>query len=178
MLTKLIDEIENLSADSPFDAAATSRIVTAECIAVVDEALGQRAIGEVVVSNSADDAGVQLTLDQANVDLLQCGYDRRTLIFAPSSQRPSEAIDALTRARPTAARISADVDESIVVCEGSGISPTSFASGLEWVFPGIAAAASRLFTRIDTDWSARSLKWAPTPRTPDKVKLEERSYAK
>ena len=178
VLTKLIDEIENLSADSSFDAAATNRIITTECIAAVDEALGQRAIGEAVEANPANDAGVQQTLDQANVDLLQCGYDRRTLIFAPSSNRPSEAIDALTRARPTAAMISADVEEPIIVCEGSGISPTSFASGLEWVFPGIAEAASRLFTRIDTDWSARSLKWSPTPRTPDKVKLEERSYTK
>jgi serine/threonine protein kinase len=178
VLTKLIDEIENMSADSPFDAAATNRIITTECIAAVDEALGQCAIGESVESNPANDAGVQQALDRANVDLLQCGYDRRTLIFAPSDHIPSEAIEALTRARPTAASISADVEESIIVCEGSGISPTSFASGLEWVFPGIAEAASRLFTRIDTDWSARSLKWSSTPRPPDKVKLEERSHAK
>ena len=71
--------------------------------------------------------------------------------------RTSEAIDALTRARPTAAVISADVDESVVFCECAGISPSSLARGLAWVYPGIAEAASRRFTRVDIDWSAWSL---------------------
>jgi hypothetical protein len=96
----------------------------------------------------------QQALDRVDVDLLQCGYDRRTLIVVPSSNKTTEAIDALTEARPTAAIVSADVDESVVFCEGSGISPASFARGFEQVYPGIAEAARRLFTRIDIDWSA------------------------
>jgi hypothetical protein len=38
------------------------------------------------------------------------------------------------------------------VSEESGISPRSLAAGFERVFPGIADAARRLFTRIDIEW--------------------------
>jgi hypothetical protein len=41
----------------------------------------------------------------------------------------------------------------VVFCEGSGISPSSLTRGFERVYPGIAEAARRLFTRIDIDWS-------------------------
>jgi hypothetical protein len=107
--------------------------------------------------NPALQADAQQTLARADVDLLQCGYDRRTLIIVPSSAKTNEAIDALTKARPTAAIVSADVDESVVFCEGSGISPSSLARGFERVYPGIAEAAGRLFTRIDIDWTAWTL---------------------
>jgi hypothetical protein len=60
---------------------------------------------------------------------------------------------ALLKTRPTAAVVSANVDEAVVFCEGSGISPLSLTRGFERVYPGIAEAARRLFTRIDIDWS-------------------------
>ena len=60
-----------------------------------------------------------------------------------------------TTARPTAGIVSADVAEPAIVCEGSGISPAAFAQGLERVYPGVAEAAGRLFTRIDIDWLAQ-----------------------
>jgi hypothetical protein len=66
----------------------------------------------------------------------------------------SEAIDALMKARPTAAIVTANIDEPVVFCEGSGVSPSSLARRLKRIYPGIAEAASRLFTRIDIDWSA------------------------
>ncbi|HEV3417005.1 MAG TPA: tubulin-like doman-containing protein, partial [Pirellulales bacterium] len=105
-------------------------------------------------ANPAMQTDPRQTLDAANVDLLQCGYDRRTLLAVPSSNTTSESIDALTKARPTAAIISADVDEPVIFCEGSGIRPSSLLHGLERVYPGVADAAGRLFTRIDIAWLA------------------------
>ena len=156
MLTKLIDDVEQMSPDSPFDAAQTERILATECVAAVEECLGRRSTGE---------TAAQQALERADVDLLQCGYDRRTFFVVPSSHPTGEAIDALTKARPTAALVAADVDESFVFCEGSGISPSSVLRGFERVYPGIAEAASRLFTRIDIDWSAQDVVTRPFRRS-------------
>lgn len=93
----------------------------------------------------------QKALDEADVDLLQCGYDRRTLIVAPPDSQPSDVVEALSKARPTAAIVSANVEQPVVFWEGSGISPSSLARGFEHVYPGIAQAARRLATRIDID---------------------------
>ncbi len=144
--------------------------------------LGSAAVAEIIGRSAADagndsqaihQADVQQALDQANVDLLQCGYDRRTLLVMPPGNEPSEAREALTQARPTAAVILADVAEPIIVCEGAGISPSSVALGLGRVFPGIAEAASRFFTRIDLDWSTRPLNWTPPAGPPDTVENRE-----
>jgi serine/threonine protein kinase len=99
-------------------------------------------------------SAAQKALDEADVDLLQCGYDRRTLIVAPSDGQPSDVVEALANARPTAAVVSANVDQPVVFWEGSGISPSSLARGFEHVYPGIAKAARRLATRIDIDLTA------------------------
>jgi serine/threonine protein kinase len=157
VLTKLIDEIERQSADSSFEAAKMDRIIMAECVATIQECLGQHSTGVAIDQNSTLQTDAQQALDRVDVDLLQCGHDRRTLIIVPSSNKATEAVDALTKARPTAAVVSAEVDESVVFCEGSGISPASLARGFERVYPGIAEAARRLFTRIDIDWSAWTL---------------------
>ena len=157
VLTKLIDQIELFPTDSPFDAANIDRIIMAECATVVEECLGQNLSGAPVILNSALQADVQEALNRADVDLLQCGYDRRTLIVVPPSTRPTEAIDSLIKTRPTVTVVSANVDDPVIYCEGSGINPSSFVSGLERVYPGIAEAASRFFTRIDIDWSAHTV---------------------
>src|SRR5262249_30324583 len=91
-------------------------------------------------------SAAQKALDEADVDLLQCGYDRRTLILARSPVKPTDFTDALASAGPTAAVVSADVDQPVVFWEGSGISPSSLARGFEHVYPGIAQAARRLVT--------------------------------
>ncbi len=157
VLTKLIDEIEQMAADAPFEAAKADSIIVNECVAAVEECLGRDSTGGHLDANYAKQTAAQQALDRADVDLLQCGYDRRTFIVVPSSKKTSEAIDALTKARPTTAIVAADVEEPVVFCESSGISPSSLAHGFERVYPGIAEAASRLFTRIDIDWSAWTL---------------------
>jgi hypothetical protein len=157
VLTKLIDEIEQMSPDTRLDAATTERIINAECAAIVEECLTQHASGDEHESApSIEDQG-QRALHGADVDLLQCGYDRRTLIVTPRTNPTSETIDSLLKVRPSASVVSADVEESVVICEATGISVSSFARGMERVYPGIAEAAGRHFTRIDIDWSAWSL---------------------
>lgn len=96
-------------------------------------------------------SAAQKAFDEADVDILQCGYDRRTFIVAPPDNQPSDVVEALASARPTAAVVSANVDQPVVLWEGSGISPSSLARGFEHVYPGIAQAARRLVTRIDID---------------------------
>jgi serine/threonine protein kinase len=156
-LTKIVDEIEQSSADFPFEAGQTDRLLLSECSAAVEECLGQQAIDPAGEPNSAAPPDTPEVSAQADVDLLQCGYDRRTLIVVPAGSQTSEAIAELTTARPTAAVVPADVDESFVFCEGSGVNPSSLARGFERVYPGIAEAAGRLFTRNDIDWSAATL---------------------
>lgn len=154
VLMNLIDGIEQLPPDSPFDATKTDRIIETECIALVEDFLSRHSTGEAVDPNAEMQADAKHALEAADVDLLQCGYDRRTLVFVPSSNKSNKVIDALKKVRPTAAIVSADVDDTIVFCEGSGINPSSLSRGLEQVYPGIAEAASRFFTRIDINWSA------------------------
>jgi serine/threonine protein kinase len=154
VLTKLIDEIEQMSPEAPFDDAKAERIIKSECTAAIEECLCQQTPDSAVDSDFLAQDHAHQALDQADVDLLQCRFDRRTVIVVPANDKRCKAIDALTKVRPTAAVVSADVDESLIVCEGSGISPSSFARGLERVYPGIAEAAGRHFTRIDIDWSA------------------------
>jgi serine/threonine protein kinase len=153
VLAKVIDEIEQSSADEPFEVAQADRLIQSECIAAIHECLGQQAAAG-SEANTVVQPDPQQSPDKADVDLLQCGYDRRTLIVVPAGSQASEAIAELKKARPTAAVVAADVDESFVFCEGSGVNPSSLARGFERVYPGIAEAAGRLFTRNDIDWSA------------------------
>jgi hypothetical protein len=157
VLTKLIDEIEQVTVESAFEPARAGYRIAVECVAVVEGFLGQSTAAVAIDSTSSMQSDSQQVLEKADVDLLQCGFDRRTLIFMPSTNGTNDAIDALIKARPTAAMVSANVDEAVVYCEASGISPSSLARGFERVYPGIAEAASRLFTRIDIEWSKWTL---------------------
>ncbi len=160
VLTKLVDEIEQMSPDTRLDDATIERIVKAECVAIIHECLAHGTPGGAIDSGPSVQAQVQQWLHSADVDMLQCGYDRRTLVVVPAVDATAEtrmAIDAVKHERPAAAVVTAEVDEPIIVCEGSGVSPSSFARGLERVYPGIAEAARRHYTRIDIDWSGWSL---------------------
>lgn len=158
ILASCIDEIERLPADKPLDAVKMDRVVQNECMAGVEQCILRQSAASGETSAASPDSEAQEALDRAHVDLLQCGYDRRTLIVVPYrakvNPKSSEAIDALTKARTTATLIVAEVDEPVVYSEGSGISPKSFARGLERVYSGIAEAASRRYTRTDIDWSS------------------------
>jgi serine/threonine protein kinase len=154
VLTKLIDAIEQLPPDATYDDATAERIIKSECTAAIEECLSQQTQDDVADPDFVAQDYADQALVRADVNLLQCGYDRRTLIVVPADDKQLEEIDTLTKVRPTAAVVSAEIDESLIICEGSGINPSSFARGLERVYPGIAEAAGRHFTRIDIDWSA------------------------
>ncbi len=153
----LIDEGESAAADSRFGARNTDQIVEVDGVAAGETTVERNLAAVDIDTKPAIQTDLRQALARADVDLLQCGFDRRTLIVVPSGACPFDTIDAATNARPTAAIIPANVKESSVYCEGSGINPSAFARGLERVYPGIAEAASRLFTRIDIDWSAWTL---------------------
>ena len=152
LLAMLIDKIEQFSVDQSSKVVSMNHDIVRECITIVEEYFNRNSICTAIDSNSTREAFVQEALNRADIDFLQCGYDRRTLIVVPSKNKTSETIDALIKDRPTAVIIAADIDESIIFCEGSGISPSSLARGFERVFPGVAEAASRLFTRTDIKW--------------------------
>jgi hypothetical protein len=157
LLAKSIDEIEQTSADSSSEMVSINHDILTECVTMVEDFFSRNSTSAAMDSNSTPEAFVQEALNRADIDLLQCGYDRRTLIVVPSKNKTSEAIGALTKARPTAVMAAADIDESVIFCEGSGIRPSSLARGFERVFPGVAEAASRLFTRTDINWSEATL---------------------
>jgi hypothetical protein len=74
-------------------------------------------------------------------------------MFIPHDQVPNPIVESLKTSRPLAFVLQGAINDTIVVAELSGISPSSLARGLERVFPGIADAADRLHVRIDCEWS-------------------------
>jgi len=152
VLAKIIEELEQITADTPFETAQIGRVIAAECASALQIHLGRSTTEGAVAPNPASQDATWQALDRATVDLLQCGYDRRTLILLPPSNQPTEAIEALIQARPSAAVLTAEVSEAVVFCEGSGVSSSALSRGFERVYPDIAEAARRLFTRIDIDW--------------------------
>jgi serine/threonine protein kinase len=148
-LTKLVDRLDRTSAEPSLNPAEIDRIIAAQCTAAVEDFLGVRRSED----NAVARADALHALEKADVDLLQCGHDRRTLIVMPQQNVRTEILEAAKAARPTAQVVSADVDIPVVFCEASGIRPASVTRGLERVYPGIDEAARRLFTRIDLDWS-------------------------
>ena len=100
VLTEILDEIEQVAGDSSYDTAQTDRTVAKECFKAVEAFLGRSSADVAVDVNSRMQQEAEDALGKAAVDLLQCGYDRRTLIVVPESTRTSEAITALTNAQP------------------------------------------------------------------------------
>ncbi len=143
-----------MSPGSAVESSQINQIVLTECTRIVEECYGAATSGELDLT-AVWQADVQEALRNSDVDLLQCGYERRTMIIVPSNGESSETIDGLKRGRPTAAVIPVEVDESFVLCEGAGINASSLARRFERVYPGIAEAARRLFTRIDINWAEK-----------------------
>jgi len=69
----------------------------------------------------------------------------------PAGTRNTAAAEKSAAERPLAAVATTDVDDVVLVCEDSGISPRSVAAGLERAFPGVSVAARRLLTRVDVE---------------------------
>jgi serine/threonine protein kinase len=149
LLAKLIDQLDLQAAEPSPNHAEIDRVITSHCNAMVEEFLGLKRNED----NVAAHGDAQHALEKADIDLLQCGHDRRTLIVMPQQDARTEILAAAKAVRPTAHVVSADVDIPVVFCEASGIRPASVTRGLERVYPGIDEAARRLFTRIDLDWS-------------------------
>jgi hypothetical protein len=133
-------------------ADAIDELILSECRALLEEGLTQPDLNAAINALMDLETATTSAIENATTDLLQCGCDRRTLLFVPKDEANGTMRDTLRSARPLAAIIPAAVSDVLVVSEEAGISPRSLALGLERVFPGIADAARRLFTRIDVDW--------------------------
>jgi hypothetical protein len=155
VLIKLLDAIGGASAAAS-DANKLDQLIKQECVAIATEHLGQQS-GDRAAGLSPDlEAGLRQALDNAGIDLLQCGHDRRTLVLVPRTNSESSLVRDVATIRGESAAVPADIDEAVLFCEGSGISSTAFQQSLQRVYPDIAEAASRFFTRIDINWRARS----------------------
>jgi hypothetical protein len=135
---------------------AIDELIQTACHKLLEESLASGDLAEPLLKLIDLDQAAARTMDNAATDLLQCGCDRRTLLFVPKRSAHTPVEERLRTARPLAASIPTDVDDLVVVTESSGISPRSLAAGLERVFPGIADAARRLLTRIDIEWQSLS----------------------
>jgi hypothetical protein len=135
---------------------AIDEILKHECQALVEEKLRQPDLAKALTADVDLDAAIARTMERADVDLLQCGCDRRTLLFVPKADSHNATVEKMQAARPLAAVMSIDIDDALVITEATGISPRSLAHGFEHVFPGIADAARRLLTRIDIEWQSLS----------------------
>lgn len=148
-----LDKFDFTMADRGQHADLIDEILPAQCLALLEESLGRPEVATAIASITDLETAASNSLESASTDLLQCGSDRRTLVFVPKHATSDSAVTEKLRAkRPLAAVIPADVDEVLVVCEEAGVSPRSLALGLERIYPGITDAARRLFTRIDVEW--------------------------
>ncbi len=154
ILAGAVDKFDYKQPDRFLPVEGSDALLPAECLTLVEEYITDPTYREAINSLMPFDDALALTLERANTDLLQCGADRRTLVFVPEAQPNKAAMEKLLVDRPLAAIRPADVDDVVIVTEDSGISPRSLALGLERVFPGIADAARRLLTRIDIEWQA------------------------
>ncbi|MGD9631870.1 MAG: tubulin-like doman-containing protein [Pirellulales bacterium] len=147
--------IEKFDAKQPerfLAVDAIDELVRSECEALLDARIAEPEIRAALTALMQLDDAVARTIDQATMDLLQCGCDRRTLVVAPRANSQAATVEKCRAARPLAAVVESDVDDVLVVTEDAGLSPRSLALGFERVFPGIADAARRLHTRVDVEW--------------------------
>ena len=147
-----VEKFEPRHAERFLPADRLDELIHAECRKLLDECLASRELSAEFTKLLDLEQAILSAIDNANTDLLQSGCDRRTFVLMPAESAHASATQALQKVRPLAATIPVDVDDFVVVSESTGISPRSVALGLERVFPGIAAAARRLLTRIDIEW--------------------------
>jgi hypothetical protein len=152
IVSQAVEKFDVRQPERFLPADAVDELIQAECRRLLDESLLSRDLAAALLALFDHEQTATSTICDAEIDLLQSGYDRRTLFFVPRESTQSLVEERLRAARPHAASFSADVDDLVVVTEAAGIAPRSLASGLERVFPGIAEAARRLLTRIDIEW--------------------------
>jgi hypothetical protein len=152
VLAEAVETFDYKQPERFLPVGAIDEIVRTTCFALLDESAADPQFRAAIATLMPLDDALARTIEHANTDLLQCGCDRRTLVFVPKDQPNTPAAYKLHAERPLAALVSVEVDDIVVVTEDTGISPRSLALRLEQVFPGIADAARRLLTRIDVDW--------------------------
>jgi hypothetical protein len=154
VLRRAIEKFDPKQPERIMNVESIEELLRTECQNLLEESLKHPELAAALTGLIELDKALSQTVEQATMELLQCGCDRRTLIVAPNGQLQEDATQQLLSARPLAAVVSAEVDDVVVVSEEAGISPRSLALGLERVFPGIAEAARRLLTRIDIEWKS------------------------
>ncbi len=133
-------------------AETVHAVIQTECQALLEESIVQPHLTASITALIDLEKLTASAFEYATANLLQCGSDRRTLIFVPKENSHREIADNLRSARPLAAVVPATVEDVLLVSEEAGISPRSIALALERVYPGITEAAGRLHTRIDVEW--------------------------
>jgi hypothetical protein len=156
VIARAVENFDAKLAERFLPPEAIDEILTCECQALLEESLRKPDLAKALTADIDLDAAVARTMERAAADLLQCGSDRRTLLFMPAQDAQGATVEKMRGARPLAAVIPTDIEDPLVVTEATGISPRSLAHGFERVFPGIADAARRLLTRTDIEWRSLS----------------------
>jgi hypothetical protein len=152
VLNRALERFDARQPERFLPAEALDDVIAGECAALLAERLRQPSVAGQISAGMQSDAAAAKMLEHATTDLMHCGCDRRTLLFAPRTGADNAVIEQLRAGRPLAGVVSADVVDAVVVTEGAGFSPRSLALAIERIYPGIKDAAHRLQTRIDVEW--------------------------
>jgi hypothetical protein len=152
VLSHQIQKFDHRQPERFLSAESADDFLQTECRTLLEESLTNPQFAAAISALIEVDTTTESLLEHASVDPLQCGSERRTLLFVPQHGDQHAAVQTLQSARPLAAAVPAPIDELLVVQEEAGISPQSLARGFERLFPGVADAAGRLHTRTDIDW--------------------------
>ena len=83
---------------------------------------------------------------------LRCGFQRRTMLIAPSNQQNIALLDAFIERCPTLSCYRTTVADSHLLREGSHLHPLHLGARLAESYPDIDEAGGRLHTRSDITW--------------------------
>jgi serine/threonine protein kinase len=153
ILMRVIGEFDPANHTRFLAKGVLDDIALDECRQLLNEFVSQSNGSSELAQLTNPSAVMSSLLERATPDLLQCGCDRRTIVFIPTGEAHAATVESLTPLRPQAAVQQTAVNDTLVITESSAISPRSLAIGLERVFPGITDAADRLHVRIDCQWS-------------------------
>ncbi|MCI0492530.1 MAG: protein kinase [Planctomycetes bacterium] len=153
VLDRLIGEFDPAQSAPTRVVESLQAILADTCVHLLEQDLNRSTGSNAAAVFQHDESYIDHSLERASTNLLQCGYDRRTLVLI-SSKSDREIAEVLQAKRAMAAILPAEVADEIILCEGTGISPRILAAGLAKVYPDIAEAAGRLFTRVDIEWKS------------------------
>jgi serine/threonine protein kinase len=154
VLSHRVEKFDSKQADAFLPASAVDELIRIECQSLLEESLTRPDLSAAITALVDFDKATALMLEQAAAGSQQYGSERRTLLLVPTDNMQNAAAEKLRSAKPLAAIVPAAVDDVVVVLEEAGISPQAIAHGIERAFPGVAAAARRLHTRVDVNWQS------------------------